>query len=1033
MEESVRGPAAETGRESVLRLSLLGEQRLTRQGTDLAAGGSRVVELLAYLVLHPGIRVPRAVLAGTFWPDTPQPQAMTNLRRELHNLRLLVGGTEVLVASDGAIGWEPRAGLSVDVHLFSTERAAALLAAQAHDPAGFLAHAQAALREYRGDLMPGNYSDWVPEARERMLRECTALCDETAAALSVSGEGQRALEVAGRRVTIQPLEEVGYRGLIRAHLTLGDRPAALQAFHRCAEVLDRELGVSPAAETRMLLGAELAPPSPRLPAAGPPSSGNGRTPIGREREMVTLRQCWERACAGGTALLLLSGGAGVGKTHLAAALGDLARSTGGVVARARCVDSPGSIPLAPVAGWLRSRDFSAVLDTLPNPLRREVSRLLPELPGTGVRAGPAGDQGPGRAMVDAWQRYRFFEVLAATVAAAGRPTLLLLDDLQWCDDDTAAWIAFLLGSGRCANLLLVATLRSGGKRGTPAVSGLLEGVHRAGLLREMVVEPFGAAASAELAGHLRGHKLNAAEVVQLQAATGGYPLHILEAAHARPQDRLGAGLESRLRRLGPQARHVAELAAALGRDISLDLLGEAADLDTAELVDAIDELWRLGILRPWGSGYDFGHHLLRVAVYEGSAPAGRWLLHRRLARGLELLHAGNLDAVASTLAEQYARGSSPARALAYHLRAGADAARVFANSAALRSYEQALGIIAAQNPGRERDEAELSVRRSLSPPQTALLGYSSAALIGNLERIGELARALGDSKVRAASLIGLFAGSFVQGRIARSYEVARQALELAGKDADLLGQAHFAVAGAAQGLGRTAEAIGHFTLFKENPHGEFSFILGTRLEVHAASWAAQAHWLAGNEATSVRLGSEALAGARASGHIYTRAVALAFAAVLAQLRGDTAALGGLVTELLGLCRRYDIAYYGQWGEILAGWLAGGEAGTQRIRAGIAALRAEGSLVRMPYWLSLLASNLAADGDAKGACAVLDSARATAELNQEGWWLPEVLRLRAGHASGAARSALLGEARALAANQGSALLLGRLERDLGPNA
>lgn len=259
----------------MLRLSLLGEQRLTRRGTDLAAGGSRAVELLAYLVLHPGIQVPRAVLAGTFWPDTPQPQAMTNLRRELHNLRLLLGGIEVLGASDGAIGWVPRAGLGVDVHVFSTERAAALLAAQAHDPAGFLAHAQAALRQYRGDLMPGNYSDWVPEPRERILRECTSLCDATAAALSAAGEGQAALEVAGRRVTIQPLEEVGHRGLIRAHLALGDRPAALHAFRRCAEVLEGELGVLPAAETRALLGMAVPSRGERLANRGTPSVGTG--------------------------------------------------------------------------------------------------------------------------------------------------------------------------------------------------------------------------------------------------------------------------------------------------------------------------------------------------------------------------------------------------------------------------------------------------------------------------------------------------------------------------------------------------------------------------------------------------------------------------------------------------------------------------------------------------------------------------------------------------------------------------------------
>ncbi|MGB9036763.1 MAG: BTAD domain-containing putative transcriptional regulator, partial [Paeniglutamicibacter sp.] len=201
----------------MLQLNLLGEQRLTSRDTDLAAGGSRAVELLAYLVVHPGIRVPRSVLAGTFWPETPQPQAMTNLRRELHNLRRLLDGVDALGMSDGAIGALECAGLRVDVQVFSAERAAALQAA-GRDPARFVAHAQAALREYRGDLMPGNYSDWVPEAREKLLRECTALCDEAAAALTALGRGQRALQVAGRRVTIAPLEELGYRGLIRAHL-----------------------------------------------------------------------------------------------------------------------------------------------------------------------------------------------------------------------------------------------------------------------------------------------------------------------------------------------------------------------------------------------------------------------------------------------------------------------------------------------------------------------------------------------------------------------------------------------------------------------------------------------------------------------------------------------------------------------------------------------------------------------------------------------------------------------------------------------
>ncbi|MFJ6417210.1 ATP-binding protein [Paeniglutamicibacter sp. NPDC091659] len=1005
----------------MLQLNLLGEQRLTSLGVDLVAGGSRAVELLAYLVLHPGIRVPRPVLAGTFWPDTPERQAMTNLRRELHNLRQLLEGLDCLATSDGAIGWLPHPRLRVDVQVFAEERGAALAAAKNPDPREFLAHAQLALDEYRGDLMPGNYSDWVPAARERILGECTALCDDAVAAWSALGEGRRALTVAVQRIAIQPLEEAGYRGLIRAHLALGDRAAALHAFHRCTAVFERELGVAPSAETRNLLGPN------RTTGAGPTNAGAGRAPIGRDREMAVLRQCWEDARAGRGGLLVLSGAPGVGKTHLAAALGDLARATGAVVARARCMDASGRIPLAPVAVWLRSRGFAPALANLPEPLRREAARLLPEV----LPDPPSGD-GSGRAMVDAWQRFRFFEALAAMVESTGRPTLLVLDDLQWCDADTAAWMAFLLGPGRAANLLFAATLRTGGEGGSASMSGLLQGARSAGLLREMALAPLDAAASGELAGQIRGHPLDEAETGLLQAATGGYPLYVLEAARAfpeagsLPEAGFGPLLGRRIQRLSPPARHVAELAAAFGRDISLDLLSEAGDLESAGLVDAIDELWGLGILVPAGSGYGFGHNLLRTAAYEGATPAKRWLLHRRLAQGLELLHAGNLDAVASTLAEQYTLGSSPERALPFHLRAGADAARVFANTAALKSYGRALGLISAQPAGRARDEAELSVRRSMSPPQTALLGYSSAELMGNLERIRELALGLGQREVLADSLIGLFAGSFVQGRIGPSYRIACQALALAGEDPDLLGQAHFAVGGAAQGLGLAAEAIGHFDRCSEIGGPGYSYILGTRLEIHARAWASHAHWLVGDDARATELAGEALAMSGGGEVPYTRAVALAYAAVLQQLRGDTGALEPLIDELLGLCRRYDLAYYGQWGEILQGRLTGGAEGTRQIRAGIAALRAHDALARMPYWLSLLASGMADEGDAKGACAVLDAALATAEQHSDVWWLPEVLRLRAGLAGGPERRAMLERARAVAGEQGSVALLRRLE-------
>ena len=59
------------------------------------------------------------------------------------------------------------------------------------------------------------------------------------------GDLSGAVDAARRRVQLQPLEEVGYRTLMRLQADLGDRAGAVSTYHHCASVLERELGVVP--------------------------------------------------------------------------------------------------------------------------------------------------------------------------------------------------------------------------------------------------------------------------------------------------------------------------------------------------------------------------------------------------------------------------------------------------------------------------------------------------------------------------------------------------------------------------------------------------------------------------------------------------------------------------------------------------------------------------------------------------------------------------------------------------------------------
>jgi len=1016
-----------------LQICLLGEQSiLDRSSGEVRVRSSRTVALAAFLLLHAGVPQSRQRLAGIFWPDSTDAQALTNLRRELHNLR------RVLTVTARGLLWQDDPEVAVDLRIFEARRHAALAAPP--DSPEALGHAVAAVEAYAGELMPGTYDDWVLEARAELQSRYAELCTVICRVRSQRGEPALAVPVARRLIQLDPLAEQGYRTLMELQADLGDRAGAVSTYHRCASVLERELGITPDEATRRTLQRVKA----RTPSGGrpPPTAGSIESTgasgsdvvdlVGRTRELAVVGEAWRAAAAGRPGIVLVRGSAGVGKTRLVTELAALARRAGAEVAVGQCFGTSGRLALAPVASWLHSPAVRASTAHLEPVWRGEVERLVP----TG--AGPAPATSGERAVVDAWQRHRFFEGVARALLGADRPLLFVLDNLQWCDRETLAFLTFLLGRTSDAPVLVAATLRVDGPDDEPAAEEWVRHLRATGRLTEVSLPPLDGPETAMLAEALRGEALPDADRALLQAVTGGFPLHVVEALRAvagaaghapLPLGDLGEVLHRRLDQASAPAREVAGLAAAVGRDVALDLLVEAGDLTADEVVDAVDELWRRRILVERDGGYDFSHDLLRDAAYARVSPPRRWLLHRRIAQGLELLHADDADAVSALLAEQNARGGRPERAVAHYERAATLASGVFAHDEAIRLHTRALSLVRDRPRGPGTDRRELAVLEAMAAPLNACHGYASAQLQAALERSLALSETLERADSELQALLGLFTSRIVQGRVADAHRTALRALSLAGPDSELVGPAHFAVAGSALHLGMPAVAVQHFGTAAQLSRGA-SLSVGTHPDIHGPAWAAHAHWLLDHDEAAEDSSRHAVDVARAGGHPYNLAVALAYRAVTSQLRGDLAELSGAVHELSGLCERYGFGYYREWALVLGGWVQGGSAGLATVRRGIDRLKAEGSLVRMPYWLALLAEVQAATGRHEAARSTLDAASTAARLRADVWWLPEVERLRGAYAGTDAASVdRLRAARALAADHGSVALVRRCERDL----
>jgi DNA-binding SARP family transcriptional activator/tetratricopeptide (TPR) repeat protein len=1022
----------------MLHVSLLGDQAITDDRTgSVRTRSSRTVALVGFLVAHAGSPQMRPRIAGLFWPDSTDAQALTNLRRELHSLRQVLGDEPSLVVTSRDLCWRDTETCRVDLRTFDIEREAALAAASSGDVEGILAHAAKAIAQYQGDFLPGAYEDWLLETRSTLERQCADLCDLICETRLRTGNLTGAVDAARRRIQLQPLEEVGYRTLMQLQADLGDRAGALSTYHHCASVLERELGVMPDAATRQAfdrLMSQAAPPPASMPVVEPAVGRSGLAAaqlVGRARELGLLQDLWRTAAAGHPALALVRGGVGVGKTRLVAEVAEMARLQGAVVASTQCFGTSGRLALAPVADWLRNPAVQSAIATLDPAWRAEVDRLVPSGKGHGA---PVPSSGP---MADAWQRHRFFEGLARALIGVGRPMLLTLDNLQWCDQETLAFLTFCLGLDPAAQILVTGTLRNDSPDEDRELADWTVRMRATGLLTEVSLNPLGAADTARLAEAISGQPLPEADTDLLQATTGGFPLYVVEAVRsgvdlgsARPAGDLKAVLRNRLDQLSAAVREVAGLAAAVGADFTLDLLTEASDLDAGVVVAAVDELWRRRIIHEFRDGYDFSHELLRETAYAQVSHPKRWLLHRRIAQGLELLHAEDTDMVSAQLAAQYARGGRPDRAVAYYGRAADVAAGMFAHAEAIRLHRKALSLIAAMPAGRGRDSQELAVLEAMAAPLNARHGYSSPELQEVLERSIALALSLGRKDSMVADMVALWASQFVQGRTADSYQTATRALALVDPGSELSGPAHFAVGGSAVSLGMPAKGLGHLELAARLASGAPSLSVGTRPDVHSMAIAAHAHWLLGHDDDALTSCNDAIKLGRAIDHPYSLAVALAYGGITHQMRHDMAELRNTVGELRELCDRYGFAYYREWGLVLDGWSRTDEPGIDLARRGISNLKSEGALARMPYWLSLLADLLARGGRGDAAQATLDAALAAGQSHDDVWWLPEVMRMRAAHDDeGESAISRLRSAAQLAAAHGSVTLLQRCERDL----
>ncbi|MEA2592747.1 MAG: eukaryotic-like serine/threonine-protein kinase, partial [Actinomycetota bacterium] len=444
--------------------------------------------------------------------------------------------------------------------------------------------------------------------------------------------------------------------------------------------------------------------------------------VGREREIEALRNLFEQAAAGRGRMVLLSGEAGIGKTRTANELATYASSRGADVLVGRCYEGGGAPAYWPwiqvLRAFIRGRD-PAELAAFMGPGAADIAQVVPELADRLENSAEPAVNDPRQA------RFRLFDSITTLLrnAAAARPLLVILDDLQSADTPSLLLLEFLAGALGGSRLMIVGTYRPGlpaahplektlaglDRQGDPETIGLA-GLGEEEVGRFMEVATGAKPAEPILAAVYRqteGNPLFVREVVRLLAAEGRLESDAGAAGGAGPWDldipeTVREAIGRRMDHLSPACNEVLAVASAIGREFNLLVLQRVSGIPAHRVSAALEEAVAARVLvelpgtsAPGGS-YRFHHALMRETIYGDLAPRRRSRLHRRIAEILESVYGDNLDRHLAELAHHYeaaARGRGGTRAIDFAARAGERAASLLAYEEASSYYEGALRAI----------------------------------------------------------------------------------------------------------------------------------------------------------------------------------------------------------------------------------------------------------------------------------------------------------------------------------------------------
>ncbi|MGH6947579.1 MAG: adenylate/guanylate cyclase domain-containing protein [Kiloniellales bacterium] len=787
--------------------------------------------------------------------------------------------------------------------------------------------------------------------------------------------------------------------------------------------------------------------------------------VGRREELALLNSRWDLAKRGTGQIVLLTGEAGIGKSRI---IENFRRATAadGMILVFQCSSHYANSALFPVIaqmektiGLLPEDGKEARLEKLKKSISAVLadSSLAVPLFARLLSIQVDGDESAAAMSAQRW-REATFRVLLGYLEALSKtePLLVIVEDAHWIDPSTLELIELMRGWIRSARVLLIVTARPEFMPSWTTTPGL----------SMLTLNRLSASESATLVRGLPGSGSLPEDVVAKLCDRGdGVPLFIEELAlsllSSGSQDdpasasvrqnkesgfsipaTLQDSLMARLDMLGP-SKDLAQIAAAIGRDFSLDLLEEIAERPIAELQGAMDSMIRAALIYSSGVpphwNYSFKHTLVQDAAYSSLLRGRRKKLHGRIA---EVLEGRFQRSKPELIAHHYTLARNPQKAIEYWEEAGRRALRSSADREAVGHFERATQLLGELPSTIATKSRELSLRILFGPAMINTLGPMSREVQGNYRRTDRLCQELSESSEHFAAIWGSW-------RITRSFEkkreIADQLLRLSNRldDEGLRLQAHHTQWATLFHLGLHEECVRHvdegMRLYRlQDYRAHASLYGGHDPKVCGCGEAAFSLWLMGQPREALLRSRDAMGWARLMAHAGSIAHALDMNLVLQFFRRNVVGTIERSEQLLRFAEEEGFPIHKAKGSIYRGWamcrMGDVERGFKLMQQGLDSQKETGTREDFPLFYSMLAEVFRMREEFDRGIGVVDQGVSEAEDSGLQYWMAELYRCKGEllHARGDATDEaekVLQFACRVASHQGASLLELRATKSL----